>query len=440
MLPNNNPSIKFRLKQLCNAVKLIYSSVFYKSPKEFVRNTNFRIEEEKMAVIIQQVVGNEHNGTVYPIVSGIAQSYNYYPISYMKPDEGVAELALGLGIIIAEGGRTYRFSPKYPEMNPPFSSAAEFVRKSQSDFFALNLSDPELSISVDEKFSLNKLDLKKAEDDGTLFFVASTFVGADNVIRDTIHTDGPRVLTFANLLKYNLFPLSHVLNEILSIGRESFGSHIEIEFAVNLFKDKGKKPEFFLLQIRPMVVGKEHVETSLEGIDPNSIICMSEHSMGNGVFKEIFDIVYVNPETFNPSKTRVIASEIGKLNQMFIKDKRRYLLMGFGRWGTKDPWLGIPVEWHQISNAQMIVESNLDDFIVEPSLGSHFFHNLTSLGLGYFHIPRSTDKTFIRWDWLKRQKVIYQTKHVNHVRFLNPIEVRINARLSTGVIFKPDLV
>lgn len=437
MLPNNHPDINVRLKQLCDAIRLVYASVFFKSPKEYVKNTNFRIEEEKMAVIIQQVVGRVCNNRIYPVVSGVAQSYNFYPFSHMEPEDGVVELALGLGIMIAEGGKTYRFSPRYPEMNPPYSSAQEFMEKSQNDFYALDLSHPDLKIKPDEKFSLLKLPLKESETDDTLFFVASTFSGADNAIRDTISIQGPRVVTFANLLKYKVFPLAEILSEILKIGRESFGSHVEIEFAVNLYKEKEKRPEFYLLQIRPMVTGRESVEISMNGIDPDDVVVVSRHSLGNGVFRDLYDLVYVDPETFDASQTRLIAHEVGEINRTFINENKDYILMGFGRWGTADPWLGIPVEWHQMSRAGIVVEANLENFRVEPSLGSHFFHNLTSLGLGYFHIGRTTDKEFILWDWLKQQEVFRKTKYVKHLRFAMPLVVKINARDSRGVILKP---
>lgn len=451
MLPNNNPDYKKRLKQLCRAIKLVFASVFYKSPKEYVKNTYFRIEEEKMAVIIQQVVGRQYNDKFYPVISGIAQSYNYYPISYMEPDDGVVQLALGLGAVVVEGAQTYRFSPKYPQMNPPYSSAVEFMRKSQNYFYAINMSNPNLRVINNEKFSLNRCELNDAEADGTLFFVASTFSGQDNAIRDTISINGPRVLTFANMLKYNVFPLPEILEEILKIGRQAFGAHIEMEFAVNLYKEKHKKPEFYLLQIRPMVVGKEDVEVTVDDIAPEQIFCSSHRAMGSGVFSDIRDIIAVDPETFDAAKSRIIAMEVGELNRKLVEKKRKCVLIGFGRWGTSDPWLGIPVEWYQISSAQVIIESNLDNFKIEPSQGSHFFHNLTSLGLGYFHIKddhiknakdakdaKDANCNYIDWEWLKQLKPVHQTGFVKHYRLKKPLTARINARVSRGVILKPD--
>jgi hypothetical protein len=267
--------------------------------------------------------------------------------------------------------------------------------------------------------------------------VGSTFSGQDNAIRDTLSIQGPRVVTFANMLKYRLLPLADILDEILKIGKDSFGSHIEMEFAVNIFKDKTRVPQFYLLQIRPMITGRESVEVEIGDFEKEKILCSSAHSMGNGVFKDFFDVVYVDPDAFTAAKTRLIAAEVGEINRKLCDENRKYVLIGFGRWGTADPWLGIPVEWHQISNARMIIESNRDGFNVDPSQGSHFFHNLTSLGLGYFHICRPADNEFIDWQWLKNRKTLRKTKHVRHVRFKKPLLVKINARHSQGVILKP---
>lgn len=437
MLPNNHRDIRVRLEQLCKAVKLVFASVFYKSPKEYVKNTNFRIEEEKMAVIIQEVVGQKFNHRFYPVISGVAQSYNYYPISNMEPEDGIVQLALGLGTTIGEGSQTHKFSPRFPEMNPLFSAPVEWVNNSQNHFYALNLAEPDVEIIKDEKFSLNKLDLTHAESDGTLYFVASTFSPQDNVIQDNLTIEGPRVVTFANVLKYNIFPLSEILLEILKLGRTSFGSHIELEFAINLFREKKKKPEFFLLQIRPLIGGREPTHVSWDQNSQKDIMCLSSHALGNGVYNDLYDLVYVDPDAFDISKSRVIAGEIGEINQGFIEENRKYILIGFGRWGTADPWLGIPVEWYQICKAGIVVESNRDGFMVDPSQGSHFFHNLVSLKIGYFHIKKTSDEEFISWDWIKKQRIIRSKKYVRHIRFKKPLPVKIDGRQSKGIILKP---
>ncbi len=437
MLPNNKTESSKNFRQLKNAVKLVYASVFFKSPKEYVKNTNFRIEEEKMAVIIQQIVGNEYNDKFYPVISGVAQSYNFYPISHMEPEDGIVQLALGLGPIIVEGGQVFRFSSKYPEMNPPYSNAAEFLKKSQNVFYALDTKNSPQRIGIDEKFSLKKYNLNDAENDGTLSFVASTFSVQDNAIRDTVSIDGPRVITFANILKHNLFPLSDILNEILDIGSKSFGSHIEIEFAVNLSREKGSIPEFNFLQIRPMVAGGEFAEINIESENPLEMICSSRHPMGNGRINDISDIVFVDPEKFDISKSRIIASEIGSINMQLVKEERKYILIGFGRWGTSDPWLGIPVEWHQISGAKVVIESFIKDFKIDPSLGSHFFHNMISLRMGYFHIKDKVEDEYINWEWLKNQKIHTETEFVKHIRTEKELSVIIDAKNSKGLIFNP---
>ncbi len=434
MLPNNHPELKIRLKQLETAIKLVFASVFFKSPKEYIKNTNFRIEEEKMAVIIQQVAGRNYNNRFYPTVSGVAQSYNFYPVSHMEAEEGIVQLALGLGATIAEGDKTYRFSPHYPETPPPFSSPAEFLKNSQNRFYAIDLDHPAIRIRLDEKCSLSQVDLTKAEADGTLYFTASTLSSENYMIRDTIAIDGPRLITFAPLLKYNKFPIADIIKEVLKLGYDSFGSHIEIEFALNLFKDSKRKPEFYLLQIRPMIAGQEYREIDLSGYRFNDIYCQSDHALGNGKIENVRDIVYVDPEKFDISKSRHIAEEIGQLNKEFIKTENRYVLMGFGRWGTSDPWLGIPVDWDQISRASVIIESYLNQFRVDPSQGSHFFHNITSLNIAYMHIGRETDSEFIHWDHLKKNTPKSELKYVSHIRLKDPLAIFINGKRSRGLI------
>lgn len=432
MLPNNSNNEKVRLKQLCDAVKLVYASVYYNSPKEYVKNSGFRIEEERMAVIIQQIVGNKHHERFYPVISGILQSYNYYPVSYLEPKDGVSEIALGLGKIIVEGGKTYRFSPKYPEMNPPYSFK-DIFKNTQNNFYALDLSDPDITVKPDEDFSLMKSELLDAEKDGTLRFVASTFSPDDNLIMDNITVKGPRIVSFANVLKHRLFPLDKILIEVMNIGRVSFGSNVEVEFAVNIYPDKSKKPQFYLLQIRPMVTGKEEIEMEMEDLSSRKIICRSGNAMGNGIFKDMTDLVYVDPLHFSASKTQKIAYEIGVINNILQREGKKYILIGFGRWGTSDPWLGIPVDWSHISHTRIIVEAILKDFTIDPSRGSHFFHNLTSLKMGYLYIGNKEDE-FLLWDWIQAQPVVNQTEHVKHIQLSEGFLVRINGRTSEGII------
>jgi CheY-like chemotaxis protein len=436
MLSNSHSDIRIRLRQLLDAIRLIYASVYFRSPKAYVKNTDYRIEEEKMAVIIQQCTGTQYGNYFYPVISGVAQSYNYYPMSPMKPDEGVVHLALGLGKLIMDGERNYLFSPRHPGMNLPYSSVQECFENSQNTYFALNLKNNNLTLSPDENVNLVKLDISQAEKDGSLFFVGSTFSPQDQIIRDSLSTEGPRVITFANILKYNIFPLPDIINELMELGYRAFGTHVEIEFSVNLFRNNTKKPEFYILQIRPMVTGSESMEIEIEQQDIDRAICYTTHAIGNGVISNLHDIIYVDPDSFDLVRSDQIALELEELNHLFLTENNHYILIGFGRWGTSDPWLGIPVDWHQVSRAKVIIESQFNDLKIEPSQGSHFFHNLVSLKLGYFYIKGKPFSDFINWPWLKRRKVLHKTPHLKHVHFSRPLEVKIDGKTSRGIILK----
>lgn len=439
MLPNNHPDVEVRLKQLADAVKMVYASVFYQAPKEYVRNTYYRIEEEKMAVIVQELAGEQHGDIFYPVVSGVGQSHNFYPTEPIKPSDGLCHVALGLGKTIVDGENIYRFSPRFPKRNPPYSSTGEFLKMSQSHFYALDLSRTDIEVEADEGFSLRRLDLPRAEEDGTLFYVASTFSRHDGRIRNTIAVEGPRILTFANILKNRIVPLSDILTELLELGKASFGTDVEIEFALNIHGTREQaSAQFFFLQIRPMVVGRETVEVSTENVDADHVVAVSNQAMGNGLFEEIYDLVYVDPDRFDVGRSVEVAREVGQLNRKLAEENRRCILIGFGRWGTSDRWLGIPVDWGQISSAQVIVESDLGEFRVDPSQGSHFFHNLISLRLGYFHIRGGRSEEYILWDWIRDLPVAEETHFVRHVRLDRPFSAKIDGRSSRGVILKPD--
>lgn len=438
MIPNNHLDPGIRLLQLTAAVKLVYASVFYRSPKEYVKNADMRIADEKMAVLIQQVAGSPRGDLFYPVISGVAQSYNFYPISLMQPEEGVVGLALGLGRTIVEGGRIFRFCPSYPQMNPPFSSAAEFMRKTQSEFYALDMDFPDVTLCRDEHCSLRLADLIRAEADGVLPYVASTYSREDHEIKDTLFTSGPRVLTFAPILKYDQFPLAAILKDFLNLGRQAFGAHVEIEFAMDFLPHRPDHADFYFLQIRPMVVGRELPEVDTSRTATETILGRSRHTMGNGVFTDLHDVVYVDPRRFDPSVTPRIAAEIGEVCQGLGQEGRSCILIGFGRFGTSDPWLGIPVDWYQMASARVVVECNLDRFNVDPSQGSHFFHNLIALKMGYFHIPRQSTEEFIDWEWLQARPSRFNGEYVRHLRFEHPVMVKIDGRSSRGLLLKPE--
>ncbi|GAB4331503.1 MAG: PEP/pyruvate-binding domain-containing protein [Calditrichia bacterium] len=436
MMPNNHPNPEVRVTQLLDAIKLVYASVYYRAPKSYVRNTDYRIEEEKMAVVIQRIAGIDYGSHLYPTISGVAQSYNYYPMPPMEPEEGIVHLALGFGKTIVEGEKIYRFSPAFPHIPPPFGSAENFLKESQNCFYALDLSRPDMKVHIEEDFSLKKFPIAQSERDGSLFFVGSTYLQDEQIIRDDLHYAGPRVLTFANLLKHGVFPLADILKDLLELGYEAFGSHVEIEFAINLSREKNFVPQLFVLQIRPMVTdGLEIPDISAE--ESQNALCRSQHAIGNGMYSDIKDIVFVDPEKFEFSKTREIASELEQLNLEMRAENRPYVLIGFGRWGTSDPWLGIPVEWHQVSQAKVFVEADLQEHAIEPSQGSHFFHNLVSLRLGYLHVLKQSELEFLDWDWLKSHNAFRQTKFLKHLRFSSPLNIKINGRQSIGLISKP---
>lgn len=439
ILPNNHKDPEIRLKQLLDAIKLVYASVFYQSPKRYVKNSELRIEEEKMAVLIQQLVGELHGDIFYPVISGAAQSYNFYPISYMKPEQGIGSLALGFGRAVVDGEQVYRFSPAYPKMNTNFASPGDFLRKSQNQFYVLNMANQSIDISSGPGCTYGKYSLERAEKDGTLSFVGSTYSKDNDTISDTLSILGPRIVSFAPVLKYGLFPLANIIKDLFVLGKNAFSSEIEIEFAINIPVDRKKEIEFYFLQVRPLVSGRELQEVKVNDYSNHESICKSRHTIGNGTFQDIYDIIYVDPDLFDLSKTGRIAQEIGQLNQLMLNEERNYMLFGFGRLGSSDPWLGIPLTWSQMSQAKVVIEADRDHLQVEPSLGSHFHHNLVSLRMGYFHIEKEeSDSEFVDWAWLKKAPVFEQTEHVKLVRFKEPIKVIIDGHSCSGVILKPQ--
>lgn len=438
ILPNNHPDPKVRLKQLVDAIRLIYASVFCQSPKQYAQNADLRIEEEKMAILIQQLVGEHHGDIFYPSFSGVAQSYNFYPISYMKPEQGVVSLALGFGKKVVEGERVYRFSPVYPKMPPPYASPIEFLKGSQQHFYALDMDYSSEQLTTDDGCTYKEFDLKRAESDGVLQYLAGTYSVEDDVINDYLMPKGPRVINFSPILKYNLIPLADIINEILQLNKYAFGSDVEIEFAVNIPSNRSKKAEFYLLQVRPLVVGKETEEVKIDKHSEEDCICESRHTIGNGIYQDIYDIIYVDRNSFGVGKTIKIASEIDVLNKQLYDENRKCIIIGFGRIGTSDPSLGIPLAWSEMSQAKVVVEADIDILAVEPSLGSHFHHNLTSLKMGYLHIGnKHGNGEYVDWEWLDKMPVYKQTEHVKLIRSDKPFQIKIDGRCRNGLILKP---
>jgi len=436
IVPNSHADQAIRIKQLSDAVKLVFASVFYAAPVQYAKNADIRIEEEKMAVLIQELVGENYGDLYYPVISGVAQSYNFYPYDPMKPEEGTVSLALGLGKTVVGGEQVHRFSPAHPKMNPPYSSPEEYFQKSQRTFYAVNLkSSADLTLRADDDYNYEKLPISRAEQDNTLEYVGSTYSSENDYIYDNVNQKGPKLVTFAPILKYNRLPLTNIIKDLLRLGKQSFGADVEIEFAVNIPKDKDKPKEFYFLQIRPMVVGREAVQVRLD--DTKEAWCCSQRTIGNGSYQDIHDIIFVNPDTFELKDSIEIATELGELNNLLVAEGRRCILIGFGRMGTSDRWLGIPVSWSQMSQAQIIVEVDSKDLHPEPSLGSHFFHNLTATKMGYFHIPyNNEEEARIDWDWLLSQPVLRQTKRVKLIRRDDPFLVKIDGRGFKSIIYK----
>ncbi|GAB4297770.1 MAG: PEP/pyruvate-binding domain-containing protein [Myxococcota bacterium] len=434
IIPNCHPDVNERLKQLCRAIKLVYASTYYRSAKSYLAATSNRIEEEKMAVIIQRLAGRRYGKYYYPDFSGVAQSYNFFPVSRMKPEDGVAYTALGLGRAVVDVGSALQFSPAHPQILPQFPTIEDTLQNSQKQFFALVM-DEELELGRDEESSLAKLDLADAEEHGTLAALGSAYIPNDNVILDSIYHKGTKLVTFAPILKHGKFPLAEILSDILKIGSYGMGCPIEIEFAVNLPKGEKEPAEFCFLQIRPMTAGLESEDVKIAEVSREKLIGYSAKALGNGAIRGIWEIVYVKPRDFDPAYTREIAREIGEINGEIEGD---YLIIGLGRWGTSDPWLGIPVNFSDVSKAKVIVEAGIKDFNVDLSMGTHFFQNIVSLNIAYLTVPYNKGESFIDWAWLDGHSAEKESRFVRRIRLKSPIEVKVEGKRGVAAIYKPD--
>jgi len=441
MIPNSNSDIEIRLDELLQSVKSVYASTFHKKAKDYMKATSYRLEEEKMAVIIQRLVGSRREQRFYPDFAGVAKSYNFYPVPPQKSTDGIALVALGLGKTVVEGGNTVRFCPRFPKHLLQFFSTKETLKNAQQEFFALDLNG-KLEHHPDsiEDPLVKRFDLLDSEKDGTLYSVGSTYSLENEGVYDGISRNGIRVVTFAPILKHKIFPLPEILDLLLDIGAWGMGTPVEIEFAVNLDVPKGERKEFAMLQMRPMVLSREIEELMIGEIKEADLICQSSQVLGNGAMNGIYDIVVVDINKFERGKSKEVAMEVSKLNSKLLTERKPYLLLGVGRWGSLDPWLGIPVTWDQISGASVIVEAGFKDFQVTPSQGSHFFQNLTSFRVGYFTVNSIDHLGFIDWDWLNNQSAIEELNYTRHLRFDRPISVRINGHENRGVILKPGVV
>jgi len=424
------------IEMLGNTIKSVYASVYYKASKSYMAATMNMIDEEKMAVVLQELCGTQFGERFYPTFSGTARSINFYPIEPERSEQGIAVIAMGLGKYIVEGGRGLRFSPSYPKKVLQLSSPDMALRETQKNFFALNLSPDAYQPSSDDSVNLLNLSVDDAENDGSLTQIASTYDFENNVIRDGSGLKGKRVITFSNILNHNIFPLADILKVCLETGQREMKKPIEIEFAVNLNRPKGEPMLFNLLQIRPIMDNREDAFINIEEAPGEKAIIFSNAALGNGNIKDLCDIVYVKPESFHAANNSETAIIIGRLNERMLQEKRNYILVGPGRWGSSDPWLGIPVKWTQISAARLIIESGLENYRIEPSQGTHFFQNLTSFRVGYFTINPFINDGIYDLDYLNVMPAVYEDDTIRHVRFEQPLIVKIDGKNNRGVIYK----
>ena len=425
------------LRTVSDAIKAVYASVFYKDSKAYMTATSNLIDQEKMAIVLQEVVGSRYNDHFYPTMSGVARSLNFYPIGNEKAEDGIANIALGLGKYIVDGGQTLRFSPRHPHSILQMSTMDFALRETQTRFYALDLKNMAEAFSVDDAFNLVKLGLKDADAEGSLKYIVSTYDPYDQIIRDGYYPGGRKILSFVNILQHDVFPLADMLDQILRIGQQEMGRPVEIEFAVNMDPSDHTRATFYLLQIRPIVDNKEIMDEDLSLVKNEETILSSTSVLGHGIVGDVQDIIYVKTGAFNSSNNQLIAYEIEKMNRSFTDQEKGYVLVGPGRWGSSDSWLGIPVKWPHISNARVIVECGLENYRVDPSQGTHFFQNLTSFGVGYFTVNPFKGDGWFDEAFLNAQPAVEETEYLRHVRFDAPITIKMDGKKSLGVVLKP---
>lgn len=437
MLPNDHPSLDVRLRQLIEAIKFIYASTYFQSPKAFSRRVGHRTEEEKMAVIIQQLVGRANGRYFYPAISGVAQSYNYYPFGPMKPEEGIATIALGLGKTVMEGEKALRFSPRHPQLLPQRSTPKDILDNSQRFFYSLKLGSPYPALGIKEDPNLEKREVVDAPNEEAVRALSGYFVPNEGRIRESYDPSGYPVVTFSQVLKYDLFPLAPLLTEVLAMGQDGMGCPVELEFAVDLHPDAGGSKGFAFLQLRPMTARAEHVQVLIHEEEAARAFCTSSQTLGNGEKTDMADIIYVKPDVFDPARTVEIAREIGQINGGLTAAGRKYLLIGPGRWGSADRWLGIPVSWAEICGVGAMIETTDPELRADPSQGSHFFHNITTLDITYCTVdPEKGDR--LDWAWLASRPKAAETRYVAHVRLPRPLVIKADGRSSRCAMFVPE--
>lgn len=435
MIPNQAPDEQSRFNGLVEAIKFVIASTFFQDAQRYILSVGKDLREEKMAVIIQDVVGQRYGDRFYPTLSGVARTWNFYPAGRSKPEDGVVDLALGLGKTIVDGGKVWSYSPAAPSSPPPFNNVGDLMRNTQTRFWAVHMGAPPPYDPLKQDEHLVQHPLKEADYDDTLRFVASTYDRTCDRIIPTVGISGPRILDFAPALILERLKLNEVLRELMAISKQSAGTDVEVELAAVLDRKEGTPARIGFLQVRPMVVSEGGAEVSSEALDDPLAIVTSEMALGNGATDNIRDIIYIDPGTFDASKTAEIAQQIERWNKRLVAEKRPYLLIGFGRWGTSDPWYGIPCVWSQIAGASVIVEVAFPGMETDMSQGSHFFHNITSFKVFYLSVPRR-GRTRVDWTWLGAQKEVVRHGVLRHIQTSEPLHVQVDGRSGRGVILR----
>jgi hypothetical protein len=441
MIPNNQHDPETRFRKLAEAVKFVWASAFFRAARAYVTAAGCRPEEEKMAVVVQEVVGTRHGARYYPEVAGVARSWNFYPTGHASPDDGVVDLAFGLGKTIVDGGRSWTYSPAHPRSGVPFNSLDDLMEQTQTEFWAVNMGAPPAYDPTKETEYLVRGHLADVEEDHTLAQVASTYDAASDRMVMGTGPRGPRVLDFSPLLRADRWPVNEAVRGLLALFAERLGTAVEIEFALTLPAEAGSPARLGFLQVRPMLVSSAVIELADHELESPRAVVRSRHVMGNGVIEGIRDVVYVKPEAFEPRLTREIAGEVARLNQELVDAGRPYLLIGFGRWGSSDPWLGIPVDWSQIAGARVIVEAGSPAVNADMSQGAHFFHNLLSFQVAYFSVAKGEPDAgppAIDWEWLRGLPARSETAHARSVTTPAPLLVRVDGRSGRGVVLRGE--
>ena len=433
MIPNRQADVDTRFKKLQQAVKYVYASTYFKAAKAYILSTGQDLAREKMAVIIQEIVGRRHDDRFYPHLSGVARTYNYYPTGHGKPSDGVVNLALGLGKEIVDGGVTWTYSPAYPKAPPPFNSVGDRIKNSQNGFWTVYMGPPRKPDPASETEYMVRAELEDSIWDGTMTHLASTYDPQSDRLRPGVFGPGPKVLDFSPILQMDVLPLNRLLKALMKTAEEVSGAPVEMEFAVTLDPPEGGPARFGFLQMRPMMVSEEDVTIDASEFESPDALISSVNVMGNGVREDIADIVYLKPDVFEAKNTPLMAQHVETVNKRLVAEGRQYLLAGFGRWGSSDPWLGVPVDWGQISGARIIVEATLPQMSPDLSQGSHFFHNLISFKVMYLSVAH-TDSRGIDWNWLDAQPAESETEFLRHVRLETPLHVKMDGSSGKGVI------